>query len=77
MALRLLADHCISNTIVHREGSRNRRYSALFERRLRRHRDLPAKELQGIIALQMRNRPETLPHLMERLEAHFKLQALS
>lgn len=34
----------------------------------------PPKRYKGIVALQMRNHPETLPHLLTRLTGYLKLQ---
>jgi predicted nuclease of predicted toxin-antitoxin system len=100
MALRFLADHCVSNLIVETLRAANHEVFVL--------RDLlpvesvdavviakaqeidailislngdfadivtyPPQRYKGIVALQMRNHPETLPHLLARLTAYLKLQ---
>jgi predicted nuclease of predicted toxin-antitoxin system len=100
MALRFLADHCISNFIV--QTLRDAKYEVF------RLRDLlpvdstdavviakaqevdaillslngdfadivtyPPEKYKGIVALQMRNHTEILPHLSTRLTAYLKLQ---
>jgi predicted nuclease of predicted toxin-antitoxin system len=100
MALRFLADHCISNAIV--QTLRDAHHEVL------RLKDLlpvessdaiviakaqevgaillslngdfadivtyPPKGYKGIIALQMRNHSEILPHLMARLAGYLKLE---
>lgn len=100
MALRFLADHCISNLII--ETIRNAKHEVL------RLRDLlpvdsqdavvigkaqeanailvslngdfadivtyPPKQYKGIVALQLRNHPEILPHLLDRLVKYLSLQ---
>lgn len=101
MALRFLADHCISNLII--ETIRNAKHEVL------RLRDLlpvdsqdavviakaqeanailvslngdfadivtyPPRQYKGIVALQLRNHPEILPHLLERLVKYLGLQS--
>ena len=96
MALRFLADHCISNSII--QGLREARHEVV------RLKDVlpvespdalviakaqeigaillslngdfadivtyPPKKYRGIVALQMRNHCEALPHLMRRLTAY-------
>jgi predicted nuclease of predicted toxin-antitoxin system len=34
----------------------------------------PPKSYKGVVALQMRNHPETLPHLMTRLTGYLNMQ---
>ncbi|MGA2605922.1 MAG: DUF5615 family PIN-like protein [Terriglobia bacterium] len=96
MALRFLADHCISNSII--QSLREARHEVV------RLKDVlpvespdalviakaqemgaillslngdfadivtyPPKKYRGIVALQMRNHSEALPHLMRRLTAY-------
>jgi len=100
MALRFLADHCISNSIV--QGLREAGHEVLVLRDvlpvdspdgkviakaqeagailLSLNGDFadivnyPPGRYLGIVALQMRNHPEALPHLLARLMAYLEHQ---
>ena len=100
MALRFLADHCISNSIVqtlrdaHNEVLRLKdllpvessdaivlaKAQEIDGILLSLNGDFadivtyPPKSHKGIVALQMRNHPETAPHLMAKLMAYLKVQ---
>ncbi|PYU67674.1 MAG: hypothetical protein DMG49_18080 [Acidobacteria bacterium] len=100
MALRFLADHCISNTIVQSLRDANHEVLRLKDVLpvesadavvIAKAQEIDAillslngdfadivtyspKNYRGIVALQMRNHPETLPHLMKRLSAYLRLQ---
>jgi predicted nuclease of predicted toxin-antitoxin system len=100
MALRFLADHCISNLIV--QTLREATHEVLRLKDLlpvessdsaviAKARDIeaillslngdfadivtyPPNGYRGIVAVQMRNHPELLPHILARLTAYLKLQ---
>jgi predicted nuclease of predicted toxin-antitoxin system len=100
MALRFLADHCISNSIVQTLRDANHEVLRLKDLLPVESSDAmviakaqeidaillslngdfadivtyPPKSHKGVIALQMRNHPETLPHLMARLTAYLNGQ---
>src|SRR6266849_6435893 len=100
MALRLLADHCISNTFVQTLRGANHEVLRLKDVLPVESSDAmviakaqeidaillslngdfadivtyPPKSHKGIIALQMRNHPEILPHLMARLSRYLNGQ---
>lgn len=100
MALRFLADHCISNTIVQslRDASHDvvrlrdvlpvesadavvlAKAQELHAILLSLNGDFadivtfPPRNYKGIIALQMRNHPEVLDHLLGRLKGYFRVQ---
>jgi len=100
MALRFLADHCISNSTVQtlqeakHEVVRLRDVlpvdspdALVITKAQEIHAILmslngdfadivtyPPHNYKGIVALQMRNHPEVLPHLMNRLTGYLKLQ---
>ena len=100
MALRFLADHCISNAVVQTLRDANHGILRLKDTLPVESSDAvviakaqeieaillslngdfadivtyPPKNYRGIVALQMRNHPETLPHLMARLAGYLKLQ---
>ncbi len=103
MALRFLADHCISNSIVQTLRDANHEVLRLKDLLPVESSDAmviakaqeidaillslngdfadivtyPPKSHKGIIALQMRNHPETLPHLMARLTAYLNGQPVN
>ncbi len=103
MALRFLADHCISNSIVQTLRDANHEVLRLKDLLPVESSDAmviakaqeidaillslngdfadivtyPPKSHKGIIALQMRNHPETLPHLMARLIAYLTGQPVN
>jgi predicted nuclease of predicted toxin-antitoxin system len=96
MAVRFLADHCISNFIIHnlREASHEvvrlkdvlpvdssdelvmakaQELTAILLSLNGDFADIvtyPPKKYKGIVALQMRNHSEALPHLMRRLSSY-------
>ena len=100
MALRFLADHCISSFIV--QTLRDAKHEVFRLRDLlpvesadalviAKAREInaillsldgdfadivtyPPKKYKGIVALQIRNHPEILPHLLARLMTYLKLQ---
>lgn len=100
MALRFLADHCVSNLIV--ETLRGAGHEVFVLRNLLPVESVddvviakaqeidailislngdfadivtyPPKRYKGIVALQMRNHPETLSYLLARLTSYLKLQ---
>lgn len=100
MALRFLADHCISNAVVQTLRDANhevlrlkgilpvessdavviakaQEIEAILLSLNGDFADIvtyPPKNYRGIVALQMRNHPETLTHLMARLAGYLKLQ---
>ena len=100
MALRFLADHCISNVIIRalRETANEvvrlkdilpadsadtiviakaQEINAILLSMNGDFADIvtyPPKAYKGIVALQMRNHPEVLEHLMARLTGYLKAQ---
>ncbi len=100
MALRFLADHCISNSIIQTLREANHEVLRLKDLLPVESSDAivfakaqeidaillslngdfadivtyPPKSHKGIVALQMRNHPETLPYLMARLTAYLNVQ---
>lgn len=100
MALRFLADHCISNTIIQalRDAAHEvvrlkdvlpveaadtiviakaQEIDAILLSMNGDFADIvtyPPKSYKGIVALQMRNHPEVLDHLMARLTAYLRVQ---
>jgi|SRR5271157_4180588 len=101
MALRFLADHCISNFIIQSlQGAKHevlrlkdllpvessdavviakaQEINAILLSLNGDSADIvtyPPRRYKGIVALQLRNHAEILPHLMSRLVAYLKLQA--
>jgi predicted nuclease of predicted toxin-antitoxin system len=101
MALRFLADHCISNFIIRTLQdakhevlrlkdllpvdssdavviTKAQEINAILVSLNGDFADIvtyPPKLYQGIVALQLRNHTEILPHLMARLVAYLNLQA--
>ena len=98
MALRFLADHCISNSIIQELRKAGHEVfclrdvlpvESLDSEVLAKAQSLdailislngdfadivtyPPASYKGIIAIQMRNRPEIVPQLMERLSTYLK-----
>jgi predicted nuclease of predicted toxin-antitoxin system len=101
MALRFLADHCVSNSTVQTLREANHEVLRLRDVLPVESSDTivitkaqeieaillslngdfadivnyPPKKYKGIVALQMRNRPEILPKLMARLIAYLNVHA--
>ena len=99
MALRFLADHCVSNSTVQTLREANHEVLRLRDVLPVESSDTivitkaqeidaillslngdfadivnyPPKKYKGIVALQMRNRPEILPKLIARLTAYLKV----
>jgi predicted nuclease of predicted toxin-antitoxin system len=102
MALRFLADHCISNSIVQTLQDANHHVLRLRDVLptdspdavvIAKAKELdsillslngdfadivtyPPASFKGIVAIQMRNHPEILPHLMARLTRYLELYPL-
>jgi len=82
MALRFLADHCVPNSIIQtlRDANVIAKAQEIGAILLSLNGDFadivtyPPKNYKGIIAIQLRNHPETLPHLMVRLTAYLNAQ---
>jgi predicted nuclease of predicted toxin-antitoxin system len=100
MALRFLADHCVSSSII--QVLRDAQHEVLRLKELlpvessdavviAKAQEIgaillslngdfadivtyPPKSYKGIVAIQVRNHPETLPYLMERLTAYLGAQ---
>lgn len=80
MGLKFFVDHCISNEIIHKLRdlviSKANELDSILVSLNGDFTDIvtyPPSNYNGIIALQVRNHPETIPYLLERLKNYLSV----